>query len=414
MRKHRKRIATLLVVVGLLLIVIAGLFALTALFRYEYEQARFFRFALYYLAGGGALLVLHYLIFTLPETISDLRSETARRRREHFKSFQRPPSAPPARRRDEGGILVVALVLLGVVSLAAGHALVTARAAQAEAGHAWRMQALQLAALDSARAAMQQLADDPDGAVDHAGKPWAGFYEEIDAAGISRLVRVTDLHRTFDLNNLAVPATGDQVKPAEALAMIMVGCGIFTPGRLVEALRDWVDADAAGAFETPHYQRQASGHNAANRVLYGWSDLMLVDGWSADLFERKPYRSRSQAFAADLVDSVTIIPAPRDRVIPLNINTMEPAVLQSLLGLGREAAAERILTQRKQAPYRNTGFLIDVIGRDAFNRISPYLDVRSSYFHIETSAHQDGVSARLQVIAHRSEPGRVQAISALF
>ena len=108
------------------------------------------------------------------------------------------------------------------------------------------------------------------------------------------------------------------------------------------------------------------------------------------------------------------MPQPRARLIPLNINTASPAVLQGVFGIGREMVIERIMTRREEAPFRNTDFLADFLGREDYQTVSPYLDVRSHFFHIQATAYREGKTARIHVLARRSDDGRLDAIQATF
>ncbi len=412
-RKYSKRLSLLMVLLGILSIVIAGFFGLMSIFQQAYQQEKFIRTSLYFLGSGAALIVLQMLFFQLPDYLHARKSETARRRREHFRKFSRPAPTKPA--DDEAGsVLIFTLVLLGVVGALAFHVVTVARSQQQEADAELQNGLLRLAAIDTARSAMQRLADDPEREADHPGKAWATTFETTDPAGVERMFRIVDAQRVFDLNNLAVTVTGRQLAPAEVLSRIMVQCGVFTPSRLTEALRDWVDRDDSGVFETPFYQRKNQPYAAANRILYGTDELFQVEGWEASLMERKPLRNRTSLLNADLVDQVAWLPVPRERVIPLNINTAQPAALLALLGVERESLVERIIARRSEDPFRSTALVAAAMGEDAYEPIAPYLDVKSNWFHIHAGAYAGGRSVRLYVLAHRDDQGRVEAASAFF
>jgi hypothetical protein len=238
--------------------------------------------------------------------------------------------------------------------------------------------------------------------------------EMVDPAGVSRMLRFTDLQASFDLNNLAVPVTGNTLPPGEALAGIMLRAGEFTPGPRIAALRDWIDTDDAGAWETPHYAALTPASVPANRLLLGWDELFQVEGWQSETFARKPYRGGGLFRDADLIDGVSIIPAPRNRVVPVNLNTAAPFVLEGLFGIGNEGLVERIVALRGERPVASLALLTDVFGSEAFERIAPYLDIRSSFFRIEATAYRDGRTARLHLIARRDDAGRVETLQAWF
>jgi type II secretory pathway component PulK len=409
LRKHKKRVRILLVVLGSICLVIAALLGFSALFRYENEQAKFYRLALIYVLSGVAILAIHFLVFILPELLSRRNSGAYKRRRRNSRDFQRA-LVPPA--RNDGSILVFALVLLGIISTLAVHTLMSARALHAETSALLRREQLKSAALDSAHAAMQIIADD-NPMVDHFEEPWAIPVETEDPAGITRRVRVTDLQSFFDLNNLAVPVTGNAWPPSAVLADIMTSCGFFTPGNAVEALRDWIDQDDRGSYESNHYQRKTPPYKVADGLLADASDLFDIEGWVPDMFRRKEARSNSM-FNGDLVDAVTVIPGERTRVIPVNINTASPDTLIGMFGIGSEGIVERVMVRRKERPILNFDFLSRQVDPEIFNRLSAYIDIRSSWFMIEASAYLEGVSSQIELIAYRHEDGKVDVVKSFF
>ena len=416
LRKHRKRMVTLLMVMGVLCLVIAGIIELAAAMQMEHERHRFVQLGLYFASAGVFFLVVNFLVFVLPDKISDRRSGVANRRREVAKHYQRPakPTPMPTPRAQDGSILMIVLVLLGIIAAVSLHAIVTARGALELSSTRLDHGLLRLAAIDTARAAMQQLADDPDLTIDHLAEPWARAQEYVDPSGTTRMIRITDAHRRFDLNNLQVAAT-DLARPAsDVLAGIMTQCGEFRSSQRIEALRDFIDADESGPWESFYYRELDPPFACPNHILYSWHDLFLIDGWEPALFEPNPIKQSGALFNHDLVDGVTVIAAPRERIIPINVNTAEPVTLHGLFGMGREGVVERILARRKDNPYRTTEFLAELIGTTEYANAAPYLDVKSDYFHIQAIAYREGRTARLNVLARRQSDGTVDAVQAMF
>ena len=409
MRKYRRRLSLVLAVIGGISLVISVVMAAAGMMRMAHEQDRFYRVALVYLASSAAVLLVRYLFFVLPQKVRYHQSDTAQRRREYYRQVQRPVTSSS---KKEGSILLFAIVLLGIISTVAVHALVSSRSLHKEAALMARQSLLKSAAIDTAHAALQLLADD-DATVDHLEEPWAKTSEEIDPAGIARRLRVRDLQSAFDLNNVSVAATAGAWPPTEILAGIMTSCGIFTPGNQVEALRDWVDNDNAGMYEKEHYLKKTAPYVPADRILYSMGDLADVEGWNAGMFEQKPGGGRAM-FSGDLVESVTVIPAARSRVIPINLNTASPDALMGLFGIGGESMVERILIRRKAGPIANLDFLERQIDPAIYERIGAYIDFRSSWFLVEASAHGEGGVERVDLVAYRGENGRVDVVRAMF
>lgn len=399
----------LLAVVGSISLVISALTGLSSLTRLAHEQPRFLRMAIVYLAASVVIFLLRYFFFVLPDKIRRSKSGTVQRRLAYYRNVKRPDVSHS---EQEGSVLVFALILLGVLSTVAVNTLVSSRAHQREAAAMTQHVLLKSAALDTARAAMQQLADD-DPVIDHLGESWANASEEQDPAGVTRRLRILDLQSEFDLNNLVVPAPGSTWPPSEILASIMAACGTFTPGSAVEALRDWVDANDDGTYEKKHYEDRAPAALIANRPLYADGELLEVERWNDDMFEKKLTGGRAM-FDGNLSDAVTIIPAERTRAIPLNINTANKDALIGLFGVGGESMVERILMRRKAGPIANLDFIARQIEPALFERVSAYIDIRSQYFMIDAAAYRDGRSARIELIARRNDEGRVDVLRAVL
>ena len=188
----------------------------------------------------------------------------------------------------------------------------------------------------------------------------------------------------------------------------------YTPGRYVDALGDWIDEDKAGIYEAAFYEAKSPPAVIANRILFGLDELMNVEGWTASMLERRTDRPRGVLMDANLVENVTVLPVPRNRVIPLNINTASPVALLGVLGIGRDGIVERIMTLRREQPLRSTALLAQLLGPAEYGQVAPYLDVKSRFFHIQATAYQDGRSARVYVLAERSDDGAVEAVQAFF
>ena len=414
-RKYRRRINILLLVLGLICVAIAALFGLLALARMAHEQGRFLRISAVYLGAGGLLLLAQYLFFILPGQLRTRRSATWQCRHGSNRQKARIYAGDESRPGNQSGsILVMALVLMGILSTLSVHVITSARASQAGASRMMHREQLRLAALDEARFALQMLAEDDDLTVDHGSEDWAQPRESTDPSGIERILRVEDMTAKFDMNNLAVEVTGESLRPNDALRVIMNACGIFTPGLQVDALRDWIDSDREGTYENNHYAKREPAYQTAGRILYGFDELFAVEGWDADMFERDLSRSRLRMFAGELVDAVTIIPAPRDRVIPLNVNTASPDALLGLIGLGGEPVVESIVARRREGPISRLDFIAHDLGEIQYARLAPYLAMRSEWFLIQSAAYRDGRSERIEVVARRSDEGEVHIVRASY
>lgn len=419
MRKGARKISTLLIVLGLLCLVIGLVIAASGLTQIENQQDRFFRAGLLYALVGVVLFMARFVFFRLPEIREARRSETARRRRQNSMNFRRPkPSqddTDDVPDSQQGSVLIFVLIVLGIISVLSIRSIVVARATHQHVDARLQQEMLKLAAIDSLRDAMQRLADDPDLTVDHPGEDWTRRIEITDPSGIQRIVHIADAQRVFDLNNLAIPDSRTDLSPVDILGNIMVMAGIMRPGLQIEALRDAMDEDAEGAFENTRYENDDLPNRIPDRALYSLHELFGVEGWTSDLFNRSLVKTPGNPFNLDLVDCVGVIPAPRERIIPVNIYSAGAPALKALFGPGREGVVERMLFVRDGPVRRNLDFLADLLGDEVFVRIAPYLTVSSSWFEIHSAAsNRDGRSVQLVALAYRDEQGRVSVIKATF
>lgn len=146
---------------------------------------------------------------------------------------------------------------------------------------------------------------------------------------------------------------------------------------LVDALIDWTDQDdnprPAGA-ESAYYQSQRPAYRAANERLQSLADLRLIKGFTPDIIDR-------------LSRYVTVYPL--DGSAPLNINTADFLVIQSLDTDITQSMATEIVQGR---PYK-TKVDLDRISnfKDIGQRLRTDYDVKSEFF-----------SARLAITVNES------------
>ncbi len=414
-RKYRTKVSHLLAVIGYMSLIVGVLYLLSSFFQYTHQREPLQRAAMYFLAGGLITLAARFVMIIFPQQQRIDVSPAVRRRRDYSRNLRRPPR-DEVQSGETGSVMLFALILLGLLATLATHHLVTTRMVQAEAAVRMEIQALRLAALDGARAAMQALADDEDLLVDHPGEAWAKVVEVIDPANTSRMVTTTDLNRKFDLNNMSVALTGDELAPDRVLSGILIYCDILTPGPKLDALRDWTDPDPSGVYEDLHYRDYRNpGYTTPGRALFGMSELFMVEGWTPALFAPRAESIGRTAFNGSLADCTTIIPVSRERIIPVNINTASPDLLLALFGYGREALVENLVARRKNHPLPAVDTLLHMAGLDESAALVPYLDVRSSWFHIHAAAfRENGRRVRLDLVVRRETDGRVEVVQATF
>ena len=149
---------------------------------------------------------------------------------------------------------------------------------------------------------------------------------------------------------------------------------------LVDAVIDWTDQDdnprPAGA-ESAYYQTQRPAYRAANERLQSLADLRLIKGFTPDIIDR-------------LSRYVTVYPL--DGSAPININTADPLVIQSLdEGITPTMALEIV----QGRPYKTKEDL-NRIG--SFSEIGTKLRASGSVYDVKS----EFFSARLAITVNES------------
>lgn len=406
-RGFRQRLRLLSLVVGLFVALAGLVFVGVSFTKLEPQRGQLLELGAWAGAAGLALIVLRAMIFVLPDFREMRRSPSHQLRKGEYGG--RRKRGVPARSRD-GGVLVLMLVLTGLVAALLLQSQALARARSARDALTRERAELRLAATEGVRAALRRLADDEDLGVDTTNEAWAATLDLETPLGLSTRVRVRDEQARFDLNNLAVPSAPGQRSSEDAALDLQTLCGEFAPTPRTEALRDFIDDNNAGAKEADFYLRREPPSRCPDRVLYGWRELMEVDGWDTNALARRPLESTLRSFDASLVDNVTLLPLARSRPLAVNINTASRETLRAVVGLENDTLVDTILTLRAIRPIRQLDVFAVAIGADAFERIRPLLDVRSRYFRIESAAESRERRLTLFVLATRQDDGRVEIV----
>ena len=406
MQERRRSRRHLLNTVRILLMVLGPLcmlFAFTALvlaLLREKQVAENLRLMGVVYLGAGSLCLLVY--FLLGRFGSSRRSDKqpSRRRPVH----PAPPTNSADASSQSGMVLILTLVLLGLMAALALHLQYATRMAQRTDARSWQRARLRTALTDEALDRVRELARDEHPHVDAPGKAWMDALRETERPdGITTLSRITDLNRYIDLNNLVLDDDFPGVNQAERfLTRAMTHAGDSTPMERIEPLTDWMDP-SEDARETEAYATHDPPYQAPGASLQSWGELRWIAGFSPDYFARKPsYR------AADIIDLVGIVPGPRERPVPVNINTASPAVLESIFGAGQETVARYIVLTREETPFTSIDALMSELDPSLFQHLRPFLSVRSTHFLIEVQAVEEGHAASLRALAARDRSGTVR------
>jgi type II secretory pathway component PulK len=373
---------------------------LGSLFADGQTQLRQQKLCLAYAAAALGFLALRW-------TLARLRHLLGRPHR------TRPPAVSGSVPLDgrSGSVLVLTLVMLAVVGGLLVQIQLGARAARRRAEAALVGDRLRHAASVAARDAMRSLADGATPDETATNTFWNIGWDIQEPTGIALRVRVTDMNRYFDLNNLAVTSMVATLRPPGEVVMdLMTLCGHFTPVQKVEALADWIDPDSEGPWEADAYRDREPPYQPANRILYGLSELMAVDGFDRELFERHPYAAPGEAFKANLADCVAALPVPRSQAIPVNVNTAPPPVLRAVLGLDQDEAVAAIVGMRTIRRITSMDKVAPLLEPVVLQRSRPYLDVHSRFYRIDVRSFVEGQGLDLAALVYAGSTGEVEVL----
>jgi type II secretory pathway component PulK len=314
-----------------------------------------------------------------------------------------------------GAVLVMVLILLALIAGLVVETQISARASLSRQQLNLLQTRLQQAAADSAWGALWKLANDEDLTVDHTNEVWAAPEEARDPSGISTSTRVADQDRCFDLNNLAIHPPPPHARPAADIVMdIMTLCGDFAPVHRVDSLKDWIDSDDEGFAEKALYREKKPPYETANRPLYALSELLWVSGFNRAYFARHERHTDLDAFSAEIVDCLTVLPGRHASITPININTASKEVLLGVFGVTKDGLIQQIMARRNERPIRSMDQFFAETGQPVPLELRPYLDVKSRFFAIDAQAQAEGQTKHLKVLARRDSGGHVDVLQWVF
>jgi len=237
--------------------------------------------------------------------------------------------------REEGVALVVVLGLVAMIgawaSQAAYEDMVSLRRAE-NMQDAMRAAQASHSAFAMARQVLRQ--DARESQQDDLDEGWALETPPFPLDNGMVSGRVMDANRFYNLNDL-VDDQG-KARPAEVVAAKRLFSLLELDSGLVDVLVDWMDADerpngSAGAEDFAYYDRP---YRVKNARLDRWSELRLLRGFDDMALVR-------------LAAAAVIRAAPTgSAVTPVNINTVERAVLLALFEKMTEVDAEALIAGR--------------------------------------------------------------------
>ncbi len=316
------------------------------------------------------------------------------------------------RGRAGGMVLILVLIWLGLMAALATQLYGMTWQLRQRARRQMARARLQAALLDEAFRRLQEVAADPQPTFDHGETFWMGTQEWERPDGLVVVSHVSDLNRYLDLNNLYVaPPFAGPNETERILLDVMRQAGDAAPGDRVAALMAWIQPPDA---RVPGVAFQVEGHppyRAPGTALLSWGELQWIRGFTPDYLQQASLRATTtRTRETTLLDWVTLVPGPRSRPVPINLNTAPLPLLEALLGPGQEALARYIALMRTERPLRSTAVLAAALSPVLLQRLQPFMDVRATHIRLEAEAAAENDQVRLYVVAERDTDGSVRIL----
>ncbi len=411
-RSVRRRVANRVRILAIILGVVTLVGALLFLGQAVGTKALFpegpWRMAFIYAGASVSLFVLGALLDRRGwfrrhhNAVSDATPHKSRKRKHRH---ARPPKMAQSQGKD-GMVLVLVIVLLGVMSMLLMHlqhqALLTRRADE----QILEFSRLRVAAADEIWMRIQGLSKKEEQRFDALDEPWTRMHEVDRPDGITTISRITDLNRYIDINNLRLPESfpGPNVTE-DILIEALTHAGDFTPIERIGAVQDWIFDEPIGARGSRYYREQDPPYDTPGTWMHTWQELDWIYGFEPAYFERRHRNQMGRPFTASVTDMITIVPGPRRRPIPININTATPELLASLTGPAQESIARYIELARAERPFQSVDALIAHADPVLFAALRPFVDVRSTHFLVEAQAWANHRRIHVRALIERSASG---------
>lgn len=258
------------------------------------------------------------------------------------------------------------------------------------------------------------------------GPPLERRTGEQSSAGAQDCVKllITDEGSKLPVNALMPVGTGDdaQLDPTWVQIFEAFFDSFKIDHDVVGALVDWVDANEApyhtGGAESSSYERLPVPYKAANKPMSTAGELRLVKGLGdpetlAKLFPGLPQEAMVDI---DVGSNQYLTPFPysvaelREGRAKVNLNTAPEPVLQALFAGavpdGTRATTDAIETILKKRLEGEQFANLNEVLQSAGAALNAIVDVKSSYFRIETEGHVGVVRKRIVAVVKReAAPG---------
>lgn len=293
-------------------------------------------------------------------------------------------------------LVLTLLVLVLLVTTVLEFDRSTRTALQAAGNFRDGMKAFHLAASGIA-AAQAVLKDDQirHGGSDSLDELWATPFPPYPLGDGTLAVAIQDEGGKINVNALVTPSGGKVPLRVEQLKQLF-RLKEVDPGA-VDAIVDWLDpndVEEPDGAEQAYYAGLERSYRCRNGAFETLAELHLVKGITDEVYRAvAPYLTVYRNGATD----------------PLNVNTADPLVLQTLPYQDRgvttfpidAAAAEHLVAAR---PFVAPGQINKVAGLDSkvVSQIQPLLIVRSTHFSVYAEGDAHGVKKAVQAVVDRT------------
>ena len=225
--------------------------------------------------------------------------------------------------------------------------------------------------------------------------------------------RLVDQQGLFNLNNLAIPASGLPTPDlyAEQFKHLLEQLqDVTAPTQdLVPAIRDWMDLDQNTGFpgaEDSVYLNLSPPYRTADQLFSAVSELLAIQGMTAELYN-------ALMSQCPLVKDgppgrcITVLPAGSTAV---NVNTAPERVLRSLSTQVDDAKLQSFLSEREEKPDKTVP---DFENRKIYYPppVTTSLTIQSNFFSLQGEVFVGSSRVALYSLIQRSPSGTLSVIA---
>ncbi len=305
------------------------------------------------------------------------------------------------RRENEKGIALLVTLLILVLVVALVHEVFRLGAQSAQSGAYGRDSArcILLAEGGAGAARVALRIDARDNLYDTLDEIWSRSALPISLGDAEVRVSIEDEERKIDLNRIMLPnGNAPDDRRLAVFQRLLETLGIDRA--VADAVVDWLDNDEdprVGGAESSHYLGLPNPYRSKNDLFDTIGELRLVRGVTDEVFETlRPFVTVS---SSGLVNLNT---APKEVLMSLSAGTdlADAGAIDS-------KTADEIIEYRKDHPFTDKSqignvspFLRDLYARTLIRNL---VDVRSTYFHVRSSADAGGTVRTIDAIGIRNQ-----------